>query len=43
MQEKIGGSETFGGVRTTRRMTYTLPIHLLGCLLAYSLYNSLIV
>lgn len=32
----------FGAARTTHRATYALPIHLLGCLLAYSLYKSLI-
>jgi hypothetical protein len=32
----------FGAVRTTHRAAYALPIHLLGCLLAYSLYKSLI-
>jgi hypothetical protein len=32
----------FGGVRTTHRAAYALPIHLLCCLLAYSLYKSLI-
>jgi Transposase DDE domain len=32
----------FGAVRTTHRAPYALPIHLLGCLLAYSLYKSLI-
>ena len=29
----------FGLVRTTHRASYALPIHLLVCLLAYSLYN----
>ena len=33
----------FDAVRTTHRASYALPIHLLGCLLAYSLYKSLIV
>lgn len=33
----------FGLVRTTHRAVYALPIHLLCGLLAYSLYNSLIV
>ena len=33
----------FGAVRTTHRAAHALPIHLLGCLLAYSLYKSLIV
>jgi Transposase DDE domain len=32
----------FGAVRTTHRATHALPIHLLGCLLAYSLYKYLI-
>jgi hypothetical protein len=32
----------FGAVRTTHRAASALPIHLLGCLLAYSLYKSLI-
>lgn len=32
----------FGAVRTTHRAAYALPIHLLCCLLAYSLYKSLI-
>ncbi len=32
---------SFGAVRTTHRAAYALPMHLLGCLLAYSLYNSL--
>jgi hypothetical protein len=32
----------FGAVRTTHRATHALPIHLLCCLLAYSLYKSLI-
>ena len=32
----------FGAVRTTHRANHALPIHLLGCLLAYSLYQSLI-
>ena len=32
----------FGAVRTTHRAAHALPIHLLGCLLAYSLYKSLI-
>jgi hypothetical protein len=32
----------FGAVRTTQRAAHALPIHLLGCLLAYSLYKSLI-
>lgn len=31
----------FGGVRTTPRATYALPIHLLCCLLASSLYKRL--
>jgi hypothetical protein len=31
----------FGAVRSTHRAAYALPIHLLGCLLAYSLYKSL--
>lgn len=31
----------FGAVRTTHRTAQALPIHLLGCLLAYSLYKSL--
>jgi Transposase DDE domain len=31
----------FGAVRSTHRAAYALPIHLLGCLMAYSLYNSL--
>src|SRR5262245_6816554 len=30
----------FGAARTTHRATHALPIHLLCCLLAYSLYNS---
>jgi Transposase DDE domain len=33
----------FGAVRTTHGAAHALPIHLLGCLLAYSLYKSLIV
>ena len=33
----------FGAVRTTPRAAYALPIHLLGCFLAYSLDKSLIV
>jgi hypothetical protein len=32
----------FGMVRTTHRAAHALPVHLLGCLLAYSLYKSLI-
>jgi len=32
----------FGAVRTTHRAAPALPIHLLCCLLAYSLYKSLI-
>jgi IS5 family transposase len=32
----------FGAVCTTHRAIHALPIHLLGCLLAYSLYQSLI-
>ena len=32
----------FGAVRTTHRAAHALPLHLLGCLLAYSLYKSLI-
>jgi hypothetical protein len=32
----------FGAVRATHRMAQALPIHLLCCLLAYSLYKSLI-
>jgi hypothetical protein len=32
----------FGAVRTTHRAAYALPIHLLCCLLASSLYKSLI-
>jgi hypothetical protein len=32
----------FGAVRSTHRAAHALPIHLLGCLLAYSLYKSLI-
>src|SRR5262249_50852225 len=32
----------FGLVRTTHRACYALPIHLLVCLLAYSLYKQLI-
>jgi IS5 family transposase len=32
----------FGAERTTHRAAYALPIHLLCCLLAYSLYKSLI-
>jgi hypothetical protein len=32
----------FGAVRTTHRASHALPIHLLGCLLAYSLSKSLI-
>jgi Transposase DDE domain len=32
---------SFGAVRTTHRAAHALPIHLLGCLLAYSLYKSL--
>jgi DDE family transposase len=33
----------FGAVRTTHRTAHALPLHLLSCLLAYSLYKSLIV
>jgi IS5 family transposase len=33
---------TFGAVRTTHRAAHALSIHLLCCLLAYSLYKSLI-
>jgi hypothetical protein len=33
---------SFGAERTTHRAAYALPIHLLCCLLAYSLYKSLI-
>ena len=33
---------SFGAERTTHRAAYALPIHLLGGLLAYSLYKSLI-
>jgi DDE family transposase len=33
----------FGATRTTHWAGHALPIHLLGCLLAYSLYKSLIV
>lgn len=33
----------FGAVRTTHRAPHALPIHLLCCLLAYSLYKSLFV
>jgi hypothetical protein len=33
----------FGAARTTHRAVHALPIHLLCCLLAYSLYKSLIV
>src|SRR5262249_25780505 len=33
----------FDIVRTTHRAAYALPIHLLGCLLAYLLSKSLIV
>lgn len=32
----------FGAIRTTHRAAYALPIHLLCCLLAYSLFKSLI-
>jgi len=32
----------FGIVRTTHRAVHALPVHLLGCLLAYSLYKCLI-
>jgi hypothetical protein len=32
----------FGAERTTHRAAHALPIHLLGCLFAYSLYKSLI-
>jgi hypothetical protein len=32
----------FGAVRITHRAAHTLPIHFLGCLLAYSPYKSLI-
>jgi Transposase DDE domain len=32
----------FGAARTTHRAAHALPIHLLGCLLAYPLYKSLI-
>jgi IS5 family transposase len=32
----------FGAVRTTHRAAHALPIHLLCCFLAYSLYKSLI-
>ena len=32
----------FGAVRTSHRAAHALPIHLLCCLLAYSLYKSLI-
>ena len=32
----------FGAVRTTHRAAQALPIHLLGCLLAYSLYKSML-
>jgi IS5 family transposase len=32
----------FGAVRTTHRASHALPIHLLCCLLAYSLYKALI-
>jgi hypothetical protein len=32
----------FGLVRTTHRAAYALPIHLLVCLLAYSLYKQLV-
>jgi hypothetical protein len=32
----------FGAVRTTHRAAHALPLHLLGSLLAYSLYKSLI-
>lgn len=32
----------FGATRTTHRAAHALPIHLLVCLLAYSLYKSLI-
>jgi Transposase DDE domain len=32
----------FDAVRTTHRAAHALPIHLLSCLLAYSLYKSLI-
>jgi hypothetical protein len=33
----------FGAVRTTHRAAHALPVHLLCCLLAYSLYKSLFV
>jgi DDE family transposase len=33
----------FGAVRSTHRTAHALPLHLLCCLLAYSLYKSLIV
>jgi len=33
---------TFGAVCTTHRAAHALPIHSLCCLLAYSLYKSLI-
>jgi hypothetical protein len=33
----------FGATRTTPRTVHALPIHLLCCFLAYSLYKSLIV
>lgn len=32
----------FGAGRTTHRAAHALPIHLLSCVLAYSLYKSLI-
>ena len=32
----------FGAVRTTHRAAHALPIHLLCCFLAYSLYKSLV-
>jgi len=32
----------FGAVRTPHRAAHALPIHLLSCLLAYSLYKSLL-
>ena len=34
--------KAFGAVRTTQRAAHALPIHLLGCLLASSLYKALI-
>jgi hypothetical protein len=33
----------FGACRTTHRAAHALPIHLLCCLFAYSLYKALIV